>query len=284
MILVALVAFAAGPPAFAAADPAAYVRPLSGTLGSGFPMVGASVPFGLIQPGPDTGLADGSEDPVNYCGYAFQDPDISGFSLTHFDGAGIMIAGDLPFMPTTGAPSFDSKQNASPFDHATEVAQPGYYAVTLDRDQTRVELTSALRASMARITFPQTSQANNVQANISNEAHGPPTANASTTGNAMVMLAVAPSNDQLLAIMHERHEGMETIGKTNKAIYRELGGGSPDLGTVRSGAAKIADLSRKASGWFPKGSGPELGCTPSRSAAHRGHACAPSTRTSTASS
>jgi putative alpha-1,2-mannosidase len=138
----------------AAADFAQYVNPLSGTLGSGFPMVGASVPFGLIQAGPDTSLADGSDDPVNYCGYGYQDPVIRGFSFTHFDGAGIQIAGDLPFMPTTGTGSTDSSANASPFEHATEVAEPGYYAVTLAKYGIRVELTSALRASMARITFP----------------------------------------------------------------------------------------------------------------------------------
>src|SRR3954466_6664952 len=116
------------PAAAAAANPAQYVNPLSGTLGSGFPMVGTSVPFGQIQPGPDTSLPDGTDDPVNYCGYSYQDPAIRGFSLTHFDGAGIMIAGDVPFMATTGEPSFDSKGNASPFEHATEVSQPGYYA------------------------------------------------------------------------------------------------------------------------------------------------------------
>ena len=64
-----------------------------------------------------------------------------------------------------------------------------------------------------------------------------------------------------LSIMHERHEGMETIGKTTKAINRELQTGSPDLAVVRAGAAKIADLSRQASGWFHAGTGPELGKT-----------------------
>jgi putative alpha-1,2-mannosidase len=108
-IAVVIAAAALTLPGVASADPAQYVRPLSGTLGSGFPMVGASVPFGLIQPGPDTGLADGSEDPVNYCGYGYQDPTIRGFSLTHFDGAGIKIAGDVPFMPVTGTPSRDSR-------------------------------------------------------------------------------------------------------------------------------------------------------------------------------
>src|SRR3954468_14186662 len=141
-------------PAAASADPATYVRPLAGTLGSGFPMVAASVPFGQIQPGPDTALADGSDDPVNYCGYAFQDRAIRGFSLTHFDGAGIKIAGDVPFMPVTGTPAADAQQDASAYEHATEVAEPGYYAVTLAKYNTRVELTSALRSSMARITFP----------------------------------------------------------------------------------------------------------------------------------
>lgn len=145
--------------ALAASDPASYVRPLSGTLGSGFPMVGAGVPFGLIQPGPDTGLPDGSEDPVNYCGYGYQDPTIRSFSLTHFDGAGIKIGGDVPFMPVTGTPALDAARDASPYEHATEVAEPGYYAVTLARYNTRVELTSALRSSMARIKFPAGSDA-----------------------------------------------------------------------------------------------------------------------------
>src|SRR4051812_33988529 len=146
--LVAIAVCALALPVTASADPAQQVRPLSGTLGSGFPMVGASVPFGQIQPGPDTALADGSDDPVNYCGYAFQDATLKGFSFTHFDGAGIKIAGDLPFMPTTGVPSFDAQANASRYEHATEVAEPGYYAVQLLESGTRVELTSALRASL----------------------------------------------------------------------------------------------------------------------------------------
>jgi cytochrome c556 len=101
---------------------------------------------------------------------------------------------------------------------------------------------------------PQTSQANNSQANISNQSRA--------TSNGMVMLAAGPvSGQQALAIMHERHEGMETIGKTNKAIKRELDGGSPNITAVHAGAAQIAALSRKASGWFPAGTGPEVGKT-----------------------
>lgn len=162
LALVLGAAGAAGPAAAAAAtDPAALVHPLSGTTGSGFPMVGASVPFGMIQPGPDTALANGQQSPVNYDGYAYHDQTIRGFSLTHFDGAGIKIAGDLPFMPTTGPLSgSDPASWASPYEHASEVAQPGYYAATLARYATRVEISATRRAAIMRFSYPPAAQAN----------------------------------------------------------------------------------------------------------------------------
>ena len=64
-----------------------------------------------------------------------------------------------------------------------------------------------------------------------------------------------------LAIMHDRHEGMEKIGDTNKLLRREITSSSPFMPAVQSGAATIAGLSVKANGWFPKGTGPELGKT-----------------------
>jgi len=64
-----------------------------------------------------------------------------------------------------------------------------------------------------------------------------------------------------LAIMHERHEGMETIGKNFKALHRELDASSPNLNIIRASARNIEALSAKASHWFPQGTGPELGKT-----------------------
>jgi cytochrome c556 len=75
-----------------------------------------------------------------------------------------------------------------------------------------------------------------------------------------VAFAALPKN-KALAIMHERHEGMEKIGDTNKLLRRELTSSSPFLPAVKSGAATIAGLSRRASGWFPAGTGPEMGKT-----------------------
>ncbi len=71
----------------------------------------------------------------------------------------------------------------------------------------------------------------------------------------------AVRGDTAKRIMHERHEGMESIGKANKAIWDQLQKGSPDLSVVRSSAAKIASLSQAASNWFHAGTGPEAGNT-----------------------
>jgi cytochrome c556 len=111
---------------------------------------------------------------------------------------------------------------------------------------------------------PQTSQANNAQANISNDSRteNAAVANAAPTSNGMAMLAApAVSGAAAQKVMHERHEGMETIGKATKAIKRELDGSSPNMAVVSAGAAQIADLSRRASGWFPGGTGPDVGKT-----------------------
>jgi cytochrome c556 len=61
--------------------------------------------------------------------------------------------------------------------------------------------------------------------------------------------------------MHERHEGMENIGKAFKALHREFDSSSPFVPTVKTSAAQIAGLSRQSSHWFPAGSGPEAGKT-----------------------
>jgi cytochrome c556 len=75
-----------------------------------------------------------------------------------------------------------------------------------------------------------------------------------------VAFAALPKS-KALAIMHDRHEGMEKIGDTNKLLRRELTSSAPFAPAVKSGAATIFDLSKRASGWFPAGTGPELGKT-----------------------
>jgi cytochrome c556 len=77
-------------------------------------------------------------------------------------------------------------------------------------------------------------------------------------------LAAPLSKQAALRIMHERHEGMESVGKTNKVLRRELGAEAPNLRSVRSAARTMASLADKSSKWFPQGTGPDMGKTGAR--------------------
>ena len=118
-------------------------------------------------------------------------------------------------------------------------------------------VTCAAVLALSACGGPETSQANNSQANISNAAQPENSAVATAVTNTPQSVSGAKAKQ----VMHERHEGMETIGKQTKAIKRELEGGSPDLGKVRVAAGKIAELAAKSSGWFPAGTGPDVGKT-----------------------
>ena len=87
-------------------------------------------------------------------------------------------------------------------------------------------------------------------------------ASVNTAGASAAAPAAAPaSKEAALEIMHERHEGMEQIGKSTKTIKRALDSSSPDVAEIRKASATIADLSVKSANWFPQGTGPDLGKT-----------------------
>ncbi len=130
-----------------------YVNPLVGTDGHGHTTPAAIVPFGMIQPGPDTRLEgwDGCS------GYHYSDDTLYGFSHTHLSGTGCEDYGDLLLMPVSGQWSVVSGQlrdsYKSHFSHKNETAQAGYYKVLLDRDGTQVELTADRRVAYHHYTY-----------------------------------------------------------------------------------------------------------------------------------
>jgi predicted alpha-1,2-mannosidase len=137
------------------ASPTAYVNPFVGTGGHGHTYPGPSLPFGMIQPGPDTRLTGWD----SCSGYHYSDSRILGFSHTHLSGTGIPDYGDILLMPVTGEPRLGNGADghpayASAFSHADEIARPGYYAVTLRDYEIRAELTTTLRVGMHRYLFP----------------------------------------------------------------------------------------------------------------------------------
>jgi predicted alpha-1,2-mannosidase len=136
--------------------PTSYVDPFVGTGGHGHTYPGPSLPFGMIQPGPDTRLSgwDGCS------GYHYSDSRIFGFSHTHLSGTGIPDYADILVMPMSGEPRLNNGADGRPgyssaFSHDDEIARPGYYAVTLRDHGVRVELTTTLRAALHRYAFPQ---------------------------------------------------------------------------------------------------------------------------------
>ena len=139
-----------------------YVNPFVGTDGHGHTFPGAIVPFGQIQPSPDTRL-DGWD---GCSGYHYSDDTIYGFSHTHLSGTGCSDYGDVLLMPVDelqfrelelwGPDMRDSYRRH--FMHKNEIAQAGYYKVTLDENGfpgTTVELTADRRVAYHRYTYPQ---------------------------------------------------------------------------------------------------------------------------------
>ena len=162
-VLIAAVALLAAAPALAqpATNYTDLVNPFIGTGGHGHTYPGPSLPFGMIQPGPDTRLEgwDGCS------GYHYSDSRLYGFSHTHLSGTGIPDYTDVLLMPTTGDVRLNNGADGKPgysstFSHDEEVARPGYYAVTLRDHGIRAELTTTLRVGIHRYALPKGKPAN----------------------------------------------------------------------------------------------------------------------------
>lgn len=133
-----------------------YVNPFIGTGGHGHTYPGPALPFGMIQPGPDTRLEgwDGCS------GYHYTDNTIYGFSQTHLSGTGIPDYCDFLFMPTVGKPQFLNTQYASPFQKKNEKASTGYYSTFLDKYNVKAEITATRRSGLYKFTYPKSNEAN----------------------------------------------------------------------------------------------------------------------------
>ena len=135
-----------------------YVNPLIGTDGIGHTFPGATTPFGMVQLSP-------SDDTKawNWCsGYHYSDNTLKGFAHNHFSGTGLTGMGDILVMPTSGEINTNpgTKENPdsgyrSRFSHDNETASPGYYAVYLDDNKVKVELTASPRVGFHRYTFDE---------------------------------------------------------------------------------------------------------------------------------
>lgn len=159
-ILAAMAALALSCTAEQQKDYTAYVDPYIGSGGHGHVFVGASVPFGMVQLGPQQ-----IRDSWDWCsGYHYSDTLVIGFSHTHLTGTGIGDLGDIVLMPfdparTRYASEYMPRKKAEAthvyayLDHAKEQVRPGFYSLEMPDYGVNVRLAATDRTGLHEYTF-----------------------------------------------------------------------------------------------------------------------------------
>ena len=134
-----------------------YVDPYIGSGFHGHVFVGTSVPYGMVQVGPNN-IHKGWD----WCsGYHYSDSILIGFSHTHLNGTGCADLGDIMIMPMNeirterGEQEDISNGYASRYSHDTETARPEYYSVMVERYNIKAEMTATNRVGFHRYTYPK---------------------------------------------------------------------------------------------------------------------------------
>lgn len=123
-----------------------FVNVFIGTDGTGHTFPGPSMPFGMVQPGPDNRDFGWSHT----SGYQYKDTLLLGFSQTRFSGTGINEMGDVLLLPIN--PKKEKLKNS--YYKNTEIGKVGYYTLT-KKDDVKVELTCSERVAFHQYTFPE---------------------------------------------------------------------------------------------------------------------------------
>lgn len=133
-----------------------FVNPYIGSGGHGHVFVGANVPYGAVQLGPNN-LSQGWD----WCsGYHISDSTIIGFAHQHLSGTGIGDLSDIIFLPYTGDIKLlrgnhqeETSGAFSYFKRSSEIVRPGFYSVHLDRFNVDAELTATTRVGFHRYKY-----------------------------------------------------------------------------------------------------------------------------------
>ena len=121
--------------------------PFIGTTGPGNTYPGPTLPWGFVQPGPDTvGTASGAGGYKN-------SRLVNGFSQQHINGMGGPLYGEISLFPYSGDAVAEPPAIVST-GKSDESATPGYYAVTLAPWDVKVELAATKYVAFQRQTFP----------------------------------------------------------------------------------------------------------------------------------
>ena len=139
-------------------EPIDYVDPFIGTTNFSVCNPGAVLPQGMMSVVPFNVM--GSDLNANdkdsrwwSAPYEYHNKFFTGFAHVTLSGVGCPEMGSLLTMPTAGKLDVDYRHYGS--EYQDEQASPGYYAVSLKKYGIRCEVTSTLRSSAERYTFPK---------------------------------------------------------------------------------------------------------------------------------
>ncbi len=131
-----------------------FVDPYIGSDYHGHVFVGANVPFGAVQLGPNN-----ETQGWDWCsGYHYSDSILIGFAHTHLSGTGIGDLGDIIFMPVSDIYNPEVEKDSafnwkSTYSHDRETVEPGYYYIHIDRYNIDAELTTTERVGFHKYKY-----------------------------------------------------------------------------------------------------------------------------------
>ena len=124
---------------------AKFVNTFIGTDGTGHTFPGPSMPFGMVQPGPDNSI----EGWNHTSGYQYKDTLLLGFSQMRFSGTGIGEMGNILLLPFNQ----NKIKYKNSYHKESEKSSVGYYTLT-KKDGIKVELTCSERVAFHKYTYP----------------------------------------------------------------------------------------------------------------------------------
>jgi len=128
-----------------------YVNPFVGAANFGHCHPCATVPFGMVQVGPESGNC--SWDYTG--GYQYRDTVLYGFSQNRINGTGCPDMGDLLMFPFCK----DMTEYRSTYKKCNQSATPGYYQVYLDDAGVNAEMTATEHVALHHYSFDDPSSA-----------------------------------------------------------------------------------------------------------------------------
>lgn len=141
-----------------AQTPADYVNPFIGTTNYGATHPGAQYPHAMASVSPfnvalkkEEGNVHEKDSEWNSRVYIHEHKYLTGYSHVNLSGVGCPELGSILTMPTSGSLELNPEVYASTYQN--QEAHPGYFSHELDKHQTKVELSSTLRAGISRYTF-----------------------------------------------------------------------------------------------------------------------------------